>query len=124
MANDTPKRRGRPRKDPNDTTTAPYVKHRYDTEGKRGRPKKNPYEGSGWGGKREGAGLKPYLEESERKNASINFRVRAVTKRRYELLRDTGMDVVDAISGYIDRMAATRLGANNIPDNWTPPKKK
>ena len=54
MANDTPKRRGRPRKDPNDTTTAPYVKHRYDTEGKRGRPKKNPYEGSGWGGKREG----------------------------------------------------------------------
>ena len=124
MANDTPKKRGRPRKDPDDTTTAPYVKHRYETEGKRGRPKKNPYEGSGWGGKREGAGLKPYLEESERKNASINFRVRAVTKRRYELLRDTGMDVVDAISAYIDRMAATRLGANNIPDSWTPPKKK
>ena len=121
---EAPKKRGRPRKSPDDTTTAPYVKHRYDTAGKVGRPKKNPYEGSGWGGVREGAGLKPYLDDSERKNASINFRVRAVVKKRYELLRDSGLDIVDSISNYIDRLAKMRLGPNNIPDNWTPPKKK
>lgn len=121
---DTPKRRGRPPKDPNDTTIAPYVKHKFEPTGKRGRPKKNPYEGSGWGGAREGAGMKPYLDDTEKKNASINFRVKSVTKRRYELLRDSGVDIVDAISGYIDRLASMRLGANNIPDNWLPPKSK
>lgn len=126
MADETkPKRgRGRPRKDPNDTETAPYVKHRYETEGKVGRPKNNPYEGSGWGGAREGAGREKWLDDTERKSASINFRVREVVKKRYELLRDSGFDVVDAISGYIDRMAQMRLGNNNIPDDWRPPKKK
>lgn len=126
MAEDTkPKRgRGRPRKDPNETETAPYVKHRYETAGKVGRPKKNPYEGSGWGGVREGAGREKWLDDTERKSASINFRVREVVKQRYELLRDSGFDVVDAISGYIDRMAQMRLGDDNIPDDWTPPKKK
>ena len=124
MANDTPKRRGRPRKNPNDTTTAPYVKHRYDTTGKVGRPKKNPYEGRGWGGKREGAGRDKWLDDTERKSASINFRVKAVVKKRYELLRDSGLDIVDAISSYIDRLATTRLADKNVPDDWTPPKKK
>ena len=115
---------GRPPKDPDDTTTAPYVKHRYETTGKRGRPKKNPYEGSGWGGAREGAGRPVQLAESEKKNASINFRVKAVVKKRYELLRDNGFDIVDAISGYINRVASTRLGIKNVPDTWKPPKSK
>lgn len=123
MSDDTPKRRGRPRKSPTDTTTAPYVKHRYETAGKVGRPKKNPYEGSGWGGVREGAGREAYLSPAEKKTASINFRVREVTRKRYELLRDNGVDIVDAISGYIDRLAQTRLGAKNVPDTWLPPKK-
>ena len=124
MASETKRGRGRPPKDPNDTTTAPYVKHRYDTTGKRGRPKKNPYEGSGWGGVREGAGIKPYLDDTEKKTASINFRVKEVVRKRYELLRDNGVDIVDAISGYINRLATTRLGAKNVPDTWIPPKKK
>lgn len=120
-----PKRgRGRPRKDPNDTTTAPYVKHAYERDGKIGRPKKNPYEGSGWGGAREGAGIKPYLKPSEKKSATILFMATPATKRRYELLKEQGADPAELLRKYLDRIAKTRLGANDIPDNWTPPKKK
>ena len=124
MANDTPKRRGRPRKSPDDTTTAPYVKHGYDTTGKRGRPKKNPYEGSGWGGGREGAGIKPYLKPSEKKSATILFMATPATKRRYELLKESGLEIAETLRNYIDRLAQNRLGPKNIPDDWTPPKKK
>lgn len=124
MANDTKRGRGRPPKDPNDTTTAPYVKHRYDTTGKRGRPKKNPYEGSGWGGVREGQGRPAFLTESEKKSATILFMATQATKRRYELLKESGLDIADALRNYIDRVATTRLGAKNVPDTWLPPKKK
>ena len=115
---------GRPRKDPNDTETAPYVKHLFEPTGKIGRPKKNPYEGSGWGGAREGAGIKPYLKPSEKKSATILFMATPATKRRYELLKEQGADPAELLRNYLDRIAATRLGANNIPDSWTPPKKK
>ena len=119
----TPKRgRGRPRKDPNDTTTAPYVKK--NPYSGVGRPKKNPYEGSGWGGAREGAGIKPYLKPSEKKSETILFMATPATKRRYELLREQGADPAELLRNYLDRIAATRLGADNIPDTWTPPKKK
>lgn len=126
MAEDTkPKRgRGRPRKDPNDTTTAPYVKHGYETAGKVGRPKKNPYEGSGWGGAREGGGRPAYLAPSEKKSATILFMATPATKRRYELLKEQGADPAELLRNYLDRMAQMRLGNNNIPDDWTPPKKK
>ena len=120
--NDTkPKKgRGRPRKDPNDTTTATYVKK--NPYSGRGRPKKNPYEGSGWGGAREGAGLKPYLSASERRSESINFRVDPITKERYRRLQEV-CDTSELMRQYINRLAATRLGANNVPDTWKPPKK-
>lgn len=119
-----PKRgRGRPRKDPDDTTTAPYVKHAYDTAGKVGRPKKNPYEGSGWGGAREGAGIKAYLKPSEKKTATILFMATPATKRRYELLKEQGADPAELLRKYLDRIAVTRLGPNNVPDTWLPPKK-
>jgi len=122
---DTPKRkRGRPRKSPNDTTKAPYVKHGYETEGKVGRPKKNPYEGSGWGGAREGAGREPYLKASEKKSATILFMCTPATKRRYELLKESGLEIAESLRNYVDRLARTRLGAGNIPDDWTPPKSK
>ena len=122
MADDTkPKRgRGRPRKDPNDTTTAPYVKH--PPYSGVGRPKKNPY--NGWGGVREGAGAKPYLKPSEKKSATILFMATPATKRRYELLKEQGADPAELLRNYLDRIAATRLGSKNIPDTWTPPKKK
>lgn len=113
---------GRPRKDPNDTTTAPYVKK--PPYSGHGRPKKNPYEGSGWGGAREGAGIKPYLKPSEKKSETILFMATPATKRRYELLREQGADPAELLRNYLDRIAKTRLGADNIPDTWTPPKKK
>lgn len=126
MATITPKKPkrgpGRPRKDPNDTTTAPYVKK--NPYSGRGRPKKNPYEGTGWGGAREGAGIKPYLKPSEKKSETILFMATPATKKRYELLREQGADPAELLRNYLDRIAATRLGTNNIPDTWTPPKKK
>ena len=122
MADDTkPKRgRGRPPKDPNDTTTAPYVKK--NPYSGRGRPKNNPYEGSGWGGAREGAGAKPYLSPSEKRSESINFRVDPITKERYRRLQDV-CNISDLMRQYINRLAATRLGTENVPDTWKPPKK-
>ena len=120
----TKKSPGRPRKDPNDTETAPYVKHRYETAGKRGRPKKNPYEGSGWGGVREGAGRPANLKPAEKKSATIIFMATPATKRRYELLKESGLEIAESLRNYIDRLATMRLGVNNIPDNWVPPKKK
>ena len=124
MADDTkPKRgRGRPPKDPNDTTTAPYTKHGYETAGKVGRPKKNPYEGTNWGGVREGAGRPAYLAPSEKRTESINFRVDPITKERYRRLQDV-CNISDLLRQYIARLAATRLGPNNVPDTWKPPKK-
>lgn len=121
---DTPKRRGRPPKDPNDTTTAPYVKHKFEPTGKRGRPKKNPYEGSEWGGVREGQGRPAYLKPAEKKSATILFMATPATKRRYELLKESGLEIAETLRNYIDKLAKMRLGANNIPDNWLPPKKR
>lgn len=118
-----PKRgRGRPPKDPNDTTTAPYNKKEYEYTGKRGRPKKIQHEN--WGGVREGAGIKPYLKPAEKKSATILFMATPATKRRYELLKESGLEIADALRKYIDRLAQSRLGPNNIPDTWVPPKKK
>jgi len=121
MANDTqPKRgRGRPPKDPNDTTTAPYVK-KMPYSGK-GRPLKNPY--PTWGGVREGAGRPAWLKPSEKMSESVNFRVDPITKERYRRLQKV-CDISDLLRQYINRLAATRLGAENVPDTWTPPKKK
>lgn len=124
MTTDTkPKRgRGRPRKDPNDTTTATYIKHRYDTTGKVGRPKNNPYEDSGWGGVREGAGRPAYLKPTEKRTESINFRVDPITKERYRRLQEV-CNISDLLRQYIERLATVRLGANNVPETWKPPKK-
>lgn len=117
---DTPKRgRGRPRKDPNKTEKEPYVIKPYKGIG---RPPKNPH--PTWGGVREGAGIKAYLSPSEKKSATILFMATPATKRRYELLKESGMEIADALRNYIDRLASTRLGDKNIPDNWLPPKKK
>ena len=122
MAEDKPKRgRGRPRKDPNDTTTAPYVKN--PPYSGIGRPKKNPYEGHNWGGAREGAGRPPYVPKKEQLTESIHFRVDAITKERYSRLQKA-CNISDLLRSYINRLAATRLGPNNVPDNWLPPKKK
>ena len=115
MADDTqkPKRgRGRPRKDPNDTTTAPYVKHRYETAGKVGRPKSNPYEGSGWGGAREGAGRPETIPKAEKVTETIAFRVDKVTKLRFQILKEN-CDIVQLLRDYINRMAQVRLGTDN-----------
>lgn len=122
MADDTkPKRgRGRPPKDPNDTTTAPYVKK--NPYSGRGRPKKNPYEGTGWGGVREGAGRPAWVKPSEKRTESVNFRVVPITKERYRRLQEV-CEISDLLRQYINRLAAVRLGANNVPDTWKPPKK-
>ena len=125
MADDAqkPKRgRGRPPKDPNDTETAPYTKRRYETAGKVGRPKKNPYEGSGWGGVREGQGRPKSVPESEKLSYNIAFSCNAVTKERYRRLQGA-CNISELMRGYINRLAATRLGTDNVPDNWKPPKK-
>ena len=125
MADTKPKRgRGRPRKDPNDTTTAPYVLHRFEPTGKVGRPKKNPYAGSGWGGAREGSGREAYLSPAEKKTAQIIFRCEEVVRKRYDLLKAGGFDISDALRKYINKMAKIRLGPDDVPDDWTPPKKK
>lgn len=123
MAETKPTRgRGRPRKDPNDTTTAPYVKK--NPYSGLGRPKKNPYEGRNWGGAREGCGRPSYLKPAERKSATVLFMATPATKKRYELLKESGLDIAESLRNYIDRLAKTRLGVANIPDNWLPPKKK
>ena len=124
MQNDTQKKRGRPRKSPNDTTTAPYVK-KEPIRG-RGRPPKNPH--PDWGGAREGAGrpalpAEEKLPASEFKSATITIRVSPVTRKRYDMLKDKGADINEALRKKIDDMAKIRLGPLNIPDNWTPPKK-
>jgi hypothetical protein len=124
MATDTtkPKRgRGRPPKDPNDTTTAPYVK-KNPYSGK-GRPKNNPYEGSGWGGVREGAGRPKSVEEKDKLSYNIAFSCNAITKERYRRLQEV-CNISDLLRQYISRLASTRLGPNNVPDTWLPPKKK
>ena len=118
---DKPKRgRGRPPKDPNDTTTAPYVKK--NPYSGRGRPKNNPYEGSGWGGTREGAGRPSYVPRAEKRTESVNFRVDPITKERYRRLQSV-CNISDLLRQYINRLASTRLGPNNVPDSWIPPKK-
>lgn len=103
---------GRPRKDPNDTTTAPYVKHGYETEGKIGRPKNNPYKGSGWGGAREGAGRPETIPKKDKVTETIAFRVDKVTKERFSMLKES-CDIVQLLRDYINRMAQVRLGAGN-----------
>lgn len=116
---ETPKRgRGRPRKDPNKTDKEPYVIKPYKGIG---RPPKNPH--PTWGGAREGAGRPAYVPESEKVKESINFRVDSITKERYRRLQKV-CNMSEILRSYINRLASTRLGAENVPDNWTPPKKK
>ena len=117
MANDTPKKRGRPRKNPNDTT------------GKVGRPKKNPYEGGGWGGARpntggarEGAGRKHTSKITG--PATIAFTVPYAVKERFQKLQASGFDIREKMVEDINRYAKIRLGNDNVEDDWTPPKKK
>lgn len=112
MANDKPKRRGRPPKDPNDTTTAPYVKHLLEPTGQRGRPKKNPYEGSGWGGAREGAGRPETIPKAEKVTETIAFRVDKLTKKRFAMLKEI-CDFNKLLRDYINKMAQIKLGPNN-----------
>lgn len=120
MADDTkPKRgRGRPPKDPNKTEKEPYHIKPYTGIG---RPPKNPH--PTWGGAREGAGISAYLSPSEKRSESVNFRVDPITKERYRRLQGV-CNISDLLRQYINRLAATRLGADNVPDTWKPPKKK
>ena len=121
MADDTnkPKRgRGRPPKDPNKTEKEPYVIKPYTGVG---RPPKNPH--PTWGGVREGQGRPETVPENEKLSSTIAFSCTAVTKERYRRLQAT-TNMSEMLRNYIDRMAATRLGADNVPDTWKPPKKK
>lgn len=127
MANDTPKRRGRPRKSPDDTTTAPYVKKEFEYTGKPGRPKKVQHDNWGGarpntGGAREGAGRKHTSKITG--PATISFTVPYAVKERFQRLQASGFDIREKIVDVINRNAPIRLGANNVTDDWTPPKKK